>query len=100
MADGRKNNGGARKGAGRKPMADEKKAKERILKALKAKYGKEEDEEAIKEFLLEFSDSKEGMKFMAEHLLGKPTDKVDHTTDGESLNDGPFKVVVVPPKEE
>lgn len=100
MADGRSNNGGKREGAGRKKMTDEKKAVERLKKALRSKYSSEDDEEAIEAFLIEFSETKEGMKFFAEHLLGKPTDKIDHTTDGESLNDGPFKVIVVPKADE
>lgn len=80
--DKRENNGGARKGAGRKPKVDEEKAEQRLLKALKFKYLQTEDEENIVEFLSEFLGTKEGLKFFAEHIIGKPKDKVEHSGEG------------------
>lgn len=79
--DKRKNNGG-NKNAGRKPKADEEKATTRLLKALKYKYQKDGDENNIIQFLSEFLDTKEGLKFFAEHIIGKPKDKVEHSGEG------------------
>ena len=82
--DGRKNNGGHRNG-GRKSKAEELKARTKIQKALKAIYGKEDSEEAEIAFLTEFARTKDGMKFCAEHLLGKPKEIKETTiTSGES----------------
>ena len=72
-------NGGKREGAGRKPKADEDKAKIRLLKALKFKYLHTDDEDNVISFLSEFLNTKDGLKFFAEHLIGKPQDKVEHT---------------------
>ena len=78
--DNRKNNGG-NKNAGRKPKAQEDKALERIKAALRAVYNKTDDEPAIIEFLQDFAKTKEGMKFMAEHLLGKPATNINANFD-------------------
>ena len=78
--------GGARKGAGRKTIAQEQKAVERIKKALRSIYNIDDDDEAINAFLMKFGSTKEGMKFFAEHLLGKPEVKVDATSNGETIS--------------
>lgn len=91
--------GGARKGAGRKPKHDEQKARERLKRALRIHYGEELDEDAIEKFLIDYLQTKDGMKFFAEHLLGKPTDNIDLSTLGEKLGSTPFEVTVVPPPE-
>lgn len=87
MADGRKNNKGTigNKG-GRKPKADEDKARERLLAALKLKYKRAEDEDNIVKFLSEFLDSKEGLKFFAEHLIGKPKEKIQAEVKQSLIN--------------
>jgi len=83
--DGRKNNGG-NKNAGRKTKAEELKARTQILRAIKLIYGVETDEEAIDEHLKRFIETKEGMKFVSEHLLGKAPDKVVFTDeDGNTV---------------
>ena len=76
--DNRANNGGKREGAGRKPKAEEQKLIESLtpmnsiaLKALK---------ECVKD--------KQGwaVKLYFEYFYGKPQQKVDVTTNDESLN--------------
>ena len=81
--DGRATNGGklGNKGGGRKPKAQEDKALERIKAALKAVYKQTEDEPAIILFLEDFAKTKEGMKFMAEHLLGKAATNINDNFD-------------------
>jgi len=69
------NHGGVRKGAGRPTKVDEDKAQARLLKAIRTAYSQADDEEAINSFLVKFVGTKEGMKFFAEHLIGKPKDK-------------------------
>lgn len=87
MADGRKNNGGARPGAGRRPKADEQKLIEKLspleplaLKALKSALADGESW-AVKLFM--------------EYSYGKPRQQVDMdvTTDGEGLNFTPISFV-------
>jgi hypothetical protein len=73
------NHGGARANAGRKPIEETIKANIRIKGALKLLYNNKEDEDNILELLKRFADTKEGMRFMAEHLLGKPTQQVEST---------------------
>lgn len=77
--------GGARKGAGRKTKAEEAQANVMLKKALKSIYSKDEDEANIVEFLKDFIKTSKGQLFTAEHLLGKPKDKVDITTLGAAL---------------
>jgi len=69
------NHGGPREGSGRPSKVDEDKAQARLLKAIRTAYSKDDDEEAITEFLVKFVGTKEGMKFFAEHLIGKPKEK-------------------------
>ena len=70
-------NGGARPGAGRKPKVEEQKARAIINKALAAIYNKDNDEEAQVEFLKKFATTPRGQQFVAEHLFGKATEKVE-----------------------
>lgn len=69
--------GGAREGSGRKSKVEEQKAVNRILLALKQIYKTECEEESITNFLIDFADTKEGMKFIAEHILGKPDQNIN-----------------------
>ena len=96
MEDGRKNNGG-NKNAGRKKKTDEEKAITRLKEALKLTYQNDDDEDNIHSFLVEFLISKEGKKFFAEHLIGKPTEKVqaDVTT-----HETPIIQIIRPSEEE
>jgi hypothetical protein len=73
--------GGARKGAGRKSVADEEKAREKAKAAITELYGSME--EGIKTLLQ--SDEPSLIKFVWEHALGKPTDQVDLTSNGETI---------------
>ncbi len=73
-----KDNGGARKGAGRPTRAAEEHALSVIKKALRVIYKKNNDDEAKIEFLKEFSVSQRGQQFIAEHLFGKPRDIVEN----------------------
>lgn len=65
--------GGARQGAGRKPIAIEEKVQELCQNAIIAKYG---SLEAGITALLESKSDRLKM-FAFEHALGKPTEKVD-----------------------
>jgi len=75
LADKRKNNGGARKGAGRKPKADE-------LKKLEIMDSKLSPEKAWEELskLVKGGDIN-AIKFWIEHRFGKAkeTKQIDHT---------------------
>lgn len=82
MAEDKRKNNGGHKNAGRKSKADEDKAQSRLLKALKLAYNKDTDETNVVAFLKDFVGTKEGMKFFAEHLIGKPKDKVEHSGEG------------------
>ena len=78
MADGRKNNGGARIGAGRKPKADELK----LIEDLSAfdDVAKKCLEDGIRDGNYQFWN-----KYM-EYRYGKPKERLDVTSNEESLN--------------
>lgn len=65
--------GGARPGAGRKSGRDEEKARKLCITAIERKYGSLEEGLVA---LLE-SDEPSLQKFVFEHAIGKPTDKID-----------------------
>ncbi len=73
--------GGIRKGQGRKPIAEELKSYDLCRSALVAKFG---SMEAAITYLIE-SEEPALMKFVYEHAIGKPQDKVDLTTNGKEL---------------
>ncbi len=81
---------GNKLGKGRPPKADEEKANEIMLKALKELYNKDTDEEAkihfVKDTLLE---SQRGQLFVAEHIFGKPkeTSEVTHNVNDFNIKD-------------
>lgn len=83
--------GGARPGAGRKRVHDEIAARDIAIKAIVSVYGSLE--EGMKKLLLSTEPSL--MKFVFEHALGKPADKVLHAGDPEQpvkfILDGSFK---------
>lgn len=83
-----KKRGGVRKGAGRKPVAEEKKVNSLFTQALKELYKVDVDDEAkvmfIKDKLLE---SQRGQIFVAEHVFGKAKEVVETT---HNIND--FKI--------
>ena len=77
MATTKSKRGGARPGAGRKPVADEKKANVLFTRALKEIHNTDNDDDAKVEFIKDLYKSTRGQQFLAEHLFGKPKDNVD-----------------------
>jgi hypothetical protein len=81
------NKGGARAGAGRKPVADEKKVNSIFVQALKELYSKETEEETkiafVKNTLME---SQRGQLFIAEHIFGKPKETIEATHNINDFN--------------
>lgn len=65
--------GGARPGSGRKSARDEDKARRLCIAAIERKYGTLEDGLTA---LLDSGDTAL-IKFVYEHAIGKPTDKID-----------------------
>ncbi len=74
MANG---HGGVRPGAGRPSKADEEKVNSLFARALKEIYKKSDDDEAKVAFIKDFIGTDRGQLFIAQHVFGKPTDKVD-----------------------
>lgn len=75
--DKRKNNGGARKGAGRPTKADEQKTNNIFLSALKRIHSTTDDDETKIVFTMDLMQSERGKMFVAEHLFGKPKEIKD-----------------------
>lgn len=72
MTDGRKNNGGARKGAGRKPKADEIKLIEKLDKHIN-----QDDVILIMKGLIEQGNT-QVLKMYMEYRFGKPKEVVEN----------------------
>lgn len=83
--------GGARPGAGRKPVAEEKKVTGLIIEALKQIHNVDTEQEAKVEFIKKLYDTPRGQIFLAEHLYGKPKETVDQTV---TINDFSIKDIV------
>ena len=79
MADGRKNNGGARKNSGRPKKRDEAKSMQIISKAILDITGEKDEEKAKVEFLKRWIDvsPKDAYRFINEHAIGKPKERQD-----------------------
>ena len=79
MPDGRKNNGG-HKTAGRKSKAEEFKLIEKLDKYI--------DQQTVFETLgnLIREGNLKAVEIYLNYYFGKPTEKVDHSTNGESIN--------------
>ncbi len=82
--DGRANNGGVRKGAGRKPKAIEDQANVIIVKAIKDLYKADTDEKAKIKFLKDFAQTSRGQQFIAEHIFGKAPQVVENYIENNS----------------
>jgi len=82
MADGRKNNGGARKGAGRKSKDHEHKLAEKLTPMNDIAM------EALKQGLRDGQSW--AVKLFLEYLYGKPGTTVDVTTNGNDINISPL----------
>ena len=89
--------GGARKGAGRKPKADEEKANAIMLNALKELYSVDTDDEAKITFVKDtLMDSQRGQLFIAEHIFGKAPQEVKNTNiniDASELTEEEIKKI-------
>lgn len=94
MADGRKNNGakkGENRGQGRKKVHDELLVRDLSQAAIMAVYG------GLKEGFIALLKTEEPtlVKFVWEHAVGKPADKLQHSTDPDNpvtfTIDGRFK---------
>lgn len=77
MATTKGKRGGARKGAGRKPVADEKKANFIFNRALKEIHNTDNEDDAKVEFVKDLYKTARGQQFIAEHIFGKAKDNVD-----------------------
>lgn len=73
--------GGAREGAGRKSKADEEKTNTIFLTMIKEVKSVNTDDEAKKELAKTLLGFERGCMFIAEHIFGKPKEKIDLTTD-------------------
>jgi hypothetical protein len=72
MSDNREHNGGARKGAGRKPKAEEQKLIEKLSPLADAGY------KALKNALTE--EQGWAVKLFFEYMYGKPKQQIEQTT--------------------
>jgi hypothetical protein len=80
MPDGRKNNGGKRQGAGRKPKANEI----AMLEAMDATLAPIEVWRKLADRVNEGSDT--AIKTWLSYRYGQPKQSVDHTSEGEKIN--------------
>jgi septation ring formation regulator EzrA len=71
---------------GRPTKADEEKSNEIFLKAIKEVYSTDNDTEAKVAFTKDLLESQRGQIFVAEHLFGKPKDKVEATLNVNDFN--------------
>jgi hypothetical protein len=78
--------GGAIAGNGRKPKADEEKANYIFTQTIKKIYGGTDDDEARMAFAADLLSFERGKMFVAEHLFGKPKDKVETTLNVNDFN--------------
>ena len=74
MPDNRKNNGGARKGAGRKSVADEEKVKNLAISAMIDEFGGEA--EAWKHLAQQAKKDRHHFRLLFEYAYGKPKESV------------------------
>lgn len=73
-------NGGKRDGAGRKPKVEEDRVRGLAVAAIVKKYGSEE-----KGFMALLDSGEQALiKFVFEHAMGKPKDKIEHSSDPDA----------------
>jgi hypothetical protein len=77
--------GGKREGAGRKSKAIEQQANQIILNALKVMYSTDCEEQAKQDFIIDLASNIRGKMFIAEHLLGKPKETLNVTTNKHKI---------------
>lgn len=82
--------GGAGRGQGRKSKAQELKVRDTSIEAITEEYG------SLKEGFLALLRSNEPslVKWVFEHAAGKPTDKLDVVSNGETINNAPQEVII------
>jgi hypothetical protein len=85
MADGRKNNGGAREGAGRPPKADELK----MIEKMDATKAPQEVWEALAKLVEDGNER--ATRTWLHYRYGKPTDKIEMNTNQDMLTG--FKII-------
>lgn len=93
MADGRRNNGGhSTKGrAGRPSKAKETRVSTKAIEAIEKEFGSQEE---FWKFVAEKAkDSRDHFQALVQYAYGKPQEKVDHTTQGEQVNEIQVKLV-------
>ena len=84
MSDKRKQNGGARPGAGRKPKRNEEKQNAIFIQAAKEITNEDIEDEAKVALLVQlWNTSSRGQLFVAEHIFGKPKEQVEVTNINE-----------------
>jgi len=74
------NKGGAREGAGRKSKVDEEKTNTIFLSMIKAVKKVDTDDDAKQALAKELFTFERGQMFIAEHVFGKPKEKIDFTS--------------------
>lgn len=83
---------GNKLGKGRPPKADEEKANNLFVSALKQLYNKDTDDEAKIEFIRNtLLESQRGQLFIAEHIFGKPKETIEQT---HTINNFEIKDIV------
>jgi hypothetical protein len=85
IMDKRKDNGGKRDKAGRKPKAEEQKLIEKLSPLMPSAY------KALKNALAD--DESWAVKLAMEYFYGKPRQQMDITTDGDKININPISWV-------
>jgi len=84
--DKRKNNGGARDGAGRPPKVDEEKKNLLFVEAIKQITRSKDSDEAKIKYIKQLAGFERGMMFIAEHIFGKPKDTLDANVKQTMIN--------------
>ncbi len=85
----KKKRGGARKGAGRKSVAEEKKVNEILLSAVSEMWNTNNDDDSRKALAKDLLTFERGKMFIAEHIFGKPkeTSEVTHNVNDFNIKD-------------
>tara|TARA_R110000787_G_scaffold130386_2_gene242325 strand:+ start:555 stop:854 length:300 start_codon:yes stop_codon:yes gene_type:complete len=91
MEDGRKNNGGARKGAGRRGKADEQLVRKLGIDAIVEVYGSVE--KYYQHIAKESKESFPHLKLLQEYVFGKPKEVVEIIPPEEDLEDTDVKTL-------
>jgi hypothetical protein len=76
---------GARINAGNKEKQDFEKTNNIFIEAIKQVKNVETDDEARIALAVNLLEFERGIIFVSEHIFGKPTNHVDHSTMGEKL---------------